>query len=211
MKNVDSDRERARLAAFYAGQLDGELQQVAGQAWELTDLAREVLKVELEKRGLSANLANEPSQEELRFEKMVMIRRFRDLPEALLAKGSLDSAGIASELIDDNIVRLDWFLSNLMGGVKLLVRPGDLDSAQEILDQPIPAEFDTAGAGSYEQPRCPLCQSLDISFEELNKPVAYLTAYLGIPIPVHLEAWRCHSCEAQWEETGGAGPSPSSR
>ena len=42
--------------------------------------------------------------------KQVTIRAFRDLPEALLAKGSLESAGIDCFLVDDNMVRLDWFM-----------------------------------------------------------------------------------------------------
>jgi hypothetical protein len=37
---------------------------------------------------------------------MVTIRQIRDLPEALLAKGSLESAGIEVVLTDENIVRI---------------------------------------------------------------------------------------------------------
>jgi len=43
---------------------------------------------------------------------MVTVRQFRDLPEALLARDSLVSAGIEAELADDNMVRMDWFISN---------------------------------------------------------------------------------------------------
>ena len=81
-----------------------------------------------------------PESDEVEFQKLITIRKFRDLPEALLAKGSLDSAGIESFLGDDNIVRLDWFISNLIGGIKLRVRPEDLEAAEEILNQPIPEE-----------------------------------------------------------------------
>ena len=52
----------------------------------------------------------------------VTLRQFRDLPEALLAKGSLESAGIQVYLVDDNMIRMDWFISNLLGGIKLNVR-----------------------------------------------------------------------------------------
>jgi hypothetical protein len=136
---------------------------------------------------------DEPSQ-------LVTIRKFRDLPAALLAKGSLESAGIACLLADDNMVRLDWFISNLIGGVKLQVKPEDAAAATEILDQPIPEEFDVEGSGAYRQPRCPHCQSLDVSFEELDKPVAYVSAYIGVPLPVHRRDWRCHSCGREWEK-----------
>ena len=140
---------------------------------------------------------------------MTTIRQFRDLPEALLAKGSLDSAGIECALADDNIVRLDWFWSNAMGGIKLQVNPEDAASADEILNQPIPENFDVEGTGNYEQPRCPKCHSLDISFQELDKPVAYVSAYVGMPIPLRRPIWRCHACDAQWEDDGMPGPAES--
>ena len=74
------------------------------------------------------------------WEDLVILRQFRDLPEALLAKGSLASAGIESFLADDNMVRMDWFISNLVGGIKLCVRPEDAEAALEMLEQPIPAD-----------------------------------------------------------------------
>jgi len=47
----------------------------------------------------------------------------------------LDSAEIDSFLADENIVRLDWLYSNLVGGAKLMVRPEDLDEAAKLLDE----------------------------------------------------------------------------
>jgi hypothetical protein len=141
-----------------------------------------------------------PESDEVEFQKLITIRKFRDLPEALLAKGSLDSAGIESFLGDDNIVRMDWFISNLIGGIKLRVRPEDLEAAEEILNQPIPEELDVEGVGEYTQPRCPKCQSLDVNFEQLNKLVAYGTAYLNVPIPLHDKGWKCLACGHQWDE-----------
>jgi hypothetical protein len=139
---------------------------------------------------------------------MLTIRQFRDLPEALLAKGSLESAGIEAVLTDDNIVRLDWFWSNLMGGIKLKVSPEEVEAANEILDQPIPEGFDVTGVGEYQQPHCPKCQSLDVKFQEVS-PAAYVSAYLNVPIPFHCRAWRCHACDTEWEDDGVPGPSES--
>ena len=202
--------------------MDGELEKVAGQAGDLTEVAREVLRVEMMRRGLMTSLSEKsdadvagksapptkPSpvsvlpQDELETRGMVTIRQFRDLPEALFAKGSLESAGIECTLIDDNMVRLDWFISNLLGGVKLQVRPEDAAVAEEILSQPIPENFDVSGVGEYEQPRCPKCQSLDVKFQEVA-PAAYLSAAVNVPFPFHRRAWRCHSCDAEWEDDGG--------
>ena len=201
MGRIDPEQERRRLREFYAGQMDGELVRVASQAYELTDLAREALLAELAKRDLKVPPQDGEVEVELELRELVTIRTFRDLPEALLAKGSLESAGIEAILIDDNVVRLDWFWSNLMGGIKLQVNLEDVDAANGILDQPIPVGFSVAGVGEYEQPRCPSCQSLDVTFQELDQPVAYVTAYLNLPIPWKRRAWRCHACNAEWEET----------
>jgi hypothetical protein len=50
---------------------------------------------------------------------LVIAGSFRDLPEQLLASGALESAGIECFLADDNMVRMEWFISNLIGGIKI--------------------------------------------------------------------------------------------
>ena len=227
MTKIDPEQERRRLTEFYAGQLDGELERVAAQGYELTPIAREPLQAELIKRGLKSELGerapiapapaalpgdpppvvalipeSSSPDDELELSDMRTIRKFRDLPEALLAKGSLESAGIEVAMADDNTVRMDWFISNFVGGVKLLVKAEDVEVAEQILNQPIPEDFDVTGIGDYQQPRCPKCQSLDVTFQELNRPVAYVSAWVGLPLPVHRQAWRCHSCNAEWEDDG---------
>jgi hypothetical protein len=227
MATIDPEQERRRLAEFYSRQMDGELEKVGGQAAELTDTARDVLRTELSRRGLSAEpleralvppplpvpptptaRSKTPAAElpawlddDLALRELVTLRSFRDMPEALLAKGCLESAGIESCLVDDNMVRLDWFWSNLVGGIKLQVDPKDIEVANEILEQPIPDGFDVAGVGEYQQPHCPRCESLDVNFQEVL-PAAYVSAYLSVPIPFHRRAWRCHSCDAEWEDDG---------
>ncbi len=210
MTAIDPEQERQRLAETYSRQGDGELEEVAAQAYQLTEIARAALGVELSRRGLSPPIAEYPAGDEAEMQPMVTIRQFRDLPEALFAKGSLESAGIDCALVDDNMVRLDWFISNLLGGVKLQVKPEDAAVAEQILQQPIPENFDVTGIGQYEQPRCPRCKSLDVNFQEVS-PAAYLSTAVSVPIPFHRRAWRCHGCDAEWEddETNG-GPTESS-
>lgn len=74
------------------------------------------------------NLETEPAQ-------FVVLRQFRDLPDTLVVKSILDSAGIECLLGDENIVRLDWFWSNLVGGIKLWVRQQDLEQAENLIEQ----------------------------------------------------------------------------
>ena len=64
-------------------------------------------------------------------------RRFRDLPAALLFDSILDSAAIECFLADENTIRMDWFWSNLLGGIKLCVRMADADTASSLLVQPV--------------------------------------------------------------------------
>jgi len=129
---IDPEQEKRRLAEFYSSRTDGELERVAGQAYELTDLAREALRLEMARRDLNAPLVPYPPGNEVEVRPMVTVRQFRDLPEAIFAKGSLESAGIECALVDDNMVRLDWFISNLLGGAKLQVRLEDAAAAEEI-------------------------------------------------------------------------------
>ena len=200
------DQEAQRIAKVYAGMSDEELEKLAATGYELSDIAHQALETEISRRGLTLTIAATPEFDVYELDETVTIRQFRDLHEALLAKGCLESAGIHADLVDDNMIRLDWFYSNLLGGIKLKVRVEDSETAAQILNQPIPEELEVEGIGTYEQPRCPRCQSLDISFQELNKPLSFGSAYLGVPIPVHTKAWSCHACKNQWDEDDGAAP-----
>ena len=193
--------ERQRLAEIYAGMTDAELQNLGLRPASLTEVAWEALDDELDRRNLELLEEEAPEdREELELRELVTIRQFRDLPEALLAKGSLESAGIECFLADENLVRLDWFISNFIGGIKLNVRVADVENARKILDEPILEGLYVQGVGLYEQPRCPKCQSLDVNFQELDRPIAYMSAFLRLPMPVQRPAWRCHACDAEWED-----------
>ena len=207
MLNSDQSKERSRLTKTYAAMSDGELLKLAFKPEALTETAWEALEDELDRRHLEIPAQPSEPHEQADFRKLVTIRQFRDLPEALLAKGSLESAGIQCFLRDDNLVRLDWFISNFVGGVKLCVNPEDAETARQLLEEPILEGMYVHGVGLYEQPRCPKCQSLDVNFEELDRPIAYLSAFLRVPMPIQRKGWRCHSCNAQWEDDGMQEPS----
>jgi hypothetical protein len=202
MSTIDPEAERQRLAGVYSGMADLELEKLAKTRFSLTESARTALREEFSRRGRPQPEEDPQGTDEPEFRELVTIRQFTGLPEALLAKGGLESAGIECFLADDNYVRMDWFISNAIGGVKLRVKPEDVDAANEILDQPIPENFDVDGGESIQQPRCPVCQSLEVTFQELNQSVAYVSAYLHLPIPLHRAAWRCHACKHEWEYAG---------
>jgi hypothetical protein len=204
---TNTEQERERLARVYAAMSDGELEKIANEVADLTDVARQVLEAEVAHRGIvveqvSVAVARREVAAALAVgpEGLVTIRQFRDLHDALLAQGTLQSAGIECFIADDNMVRLDWFISNLLGGVKLRVRQEEVEAALYILDQEIPEGFDVEGVGEYQQPRCPKCHSLDISFEEYHKGVALVSAAVVAPVPIRTEQWKCHSCGQEWHD-----------
>lgn len=194
------EQERDRIAGVYSGMSDEELEKIAGSGFELSEIARQALGGEISRRGLNVTLAPPPGIDVYELNDLVTVRKFLYPPEALLAKGSLESAGIQSYLVDDNVINMNWFYSNALGGIKLKVQPEDVDAANEILNQPIPETIEVEGVGKYEQPKCPKCQSLDVGYRELDKFVSYGSAYVGVPIPVHNKAWTCHACHHAWEE-----------
>ena len=184
---------------------DGELQNLARHPESLTEAAWDALEDELDYRRLEIPGEPEEKKQEIDMRTLVTIRQFRDLPEALLAKGSLESAGIECFLRDDNLVRLDWFISNFIGGIKLCVKPEDVIDATKLLNEPILEGLYVHGVGLYEQPKCPKCQSLDVNFRELDRPIAYLSAFLKVPVPLQKKGWHCHACNAEWEDEESAG------
>jgi hypothetical protein len=207
VSSLEQSDERSRLAKTYAAMTDDELEHLARNPESLTETAWEALEDELDRRDLEFPDFQEPRQE-LDLRSLVTIRQFRDLPEALLAKGSLESAGIECFLRDENLVRLDWFISNFVGGVKLCVPPEDALKAKALLDQPILEGLYVHGVGLYEQPRCPKCNSLDVTYQELD-PAAYLSMAVSVPIPFHRDGWRCRACNAEWEDDEVSGPKES--
>jgi hypothetical protein len=139
----------------------------------------------------------ESEYQNLRF---IVLRRFWDMPDAFVFSSILDSAGIEFFLADENTIRMDWFWSNLLGGIKLCVRKKDVKTSSSLLEQGVPEKFDVEEAGEYEQPRCPKCLSLEVSFRGLNKAVD-TRALVGGPWPLHRSLWECNACGDQWPES----------
>jgi len=209
MDEIDRQAEKERLQKLYQSKSDEELTRIASDPGGFTDVAKSVLDEELSLRNLPSlavrakQLAEDAEEERAR--KPVMIRRYRDLPEASVAQSILESAGIESFLADENMVRLDWFYSNLIGGIKLLVHEGEVESANKVLDEATPEKFDVEELGEFIQPRCPRCQSLDVTLDGLNKPFTFGAMYVtSLPIPLTRKGWRCHTCRHEWKEEGDA-------
>jgi hypothetical protein len=124
---------------------------------------------------------------------MVTIQSFRELSEAMLAEGMLNSAGIDCVLMDDNTGRMLGFISDVIGGIRLQVNRVDSEAAKALLEQPISEGFDS-GKETDQPPRCPKCYSLDVTFRESNKPKTDTGSWLSLSPPVREKVGECKFC-----------------
>jgi hypothetical protein len=150
MKLIDPEKERHRLVEVYGAMSGSELAKISAAADSLSPIAREILQSELalrQSRGEPVNLAASSSSASAPPatppDDFILLRRFRDLPDALVAGSILNSAGVEYLLGDENLIRMDWLYSNLVGGIKLWVRASDAESAAALLDQNPPEPADS--------------------------------------------------------------------
>jgi hypothetical protein len=200
---TNAEDKRKQVSQLYARMSELELKALADDAWTLTETGKQALFAELAGRGLNFQLATAASAPAIApSSNLVTVRKFRDVPEALLAKGFLESGGVESFLADETTIRMDWLWSNLLGGVKLCVNREDVEAAVQILNQEIPDSFDFGGAEDFDQPHCPQCSSPDITYDDLNKPATYAIAFvLGVPVQIKSRRWNCQLCGYIWDQS----------
>jgi hypothetical protein len=187
------------FASYYADLTENELLKV-GRAYDsLIDDAQTAIRAEFARRGLEAPLIEGDG---LEGRTLVTVSRYRDLSEAIVARSLLESAGIFVFLQDENLVRLDWQVSNFIGGIRLKVDAENQVSAKELLSQPIPDPIQFAEDAEFEQPHCPRCGSTNITFEGSSRGAALTALYVvGVPLPKGPKTWICNVCDARWEDT----------
>lgn len=76
-------------------------------------------------------------------EPWVLVATFRDLPQAHVARGTLEAQGLTVALTDEYTVGADWLMSIAIGGVGLGVKASQEEAAREILEH---ESFDAATA-----------------------------------------------------------------
>lgn len=215
---ADPTRERQRLQDEYSRMMDGELEQLATVAADLTDIARQVLQEQMYLRGLlqqspqpnagnpAINSSDPRTLPQLAAEDagnqndLCVVRAFTSFSEALIARGLLDYSGVSCHLADEITLGSNPMLSHALGGVRLFVRQSELNDATKLLEEAIPDSIEVPGVGKYVQPRCPQCYSFDITFGELSN-AAKISLPLGLTLPVSRQEWVCHKCGARWSDS----------
>ncbi|HEX2953395.1 MAG TPA: DUF2007 domain-containing protein [Bacillota bacterium] len=108
--------------------------------------------------------------------------------EAHLLRMRLEAYGIPCFVGDENIVILNWSLSNAVWGVKVLIKSEDLAEAKQILEmEPTVVE------------KCPECSSPNVYFKKFFGSLLALSWLIGFPLPFFINKWRCKDCGNQWQ------------
>jgi DNA-directed RNA polymerase subunit M/transcription elongation factor TFIIS len=195
---MEQAEEWRRLRDFYSQMNDGELEVVAAEAYDLTEVARPLLKDEIDRRGLKILLRTDRKKTVIvapvaRVESGIKPAR-HDLPlvstfwtreDAQKAKDAMDQAGIQSFWGPDHQENLDAIPASFDEGIDLTVMEEDLTRVQAGLADLFPRKTaDEAEEYSFE---CPKCHSEEIVFHDLEE-----AAPDG--------QWSCDACGHRWSD-----------
>ncbi|HEV3316036.1 MAG TPA: hypothetical protein VG488_03660 [Candidatus Angelobacter sp.] len=206
MKSTDPSQEWQRFKETYSLMSDGELQVVANDAFDLTDIAREALQAEISGRGLNIRLKDTPSRapirthapaEDLGADSVVeVVRRVSGLPEARRVQFILEASNIPSCLGPDNLENADAFEPGFEGEVDVKVCDIHLRRARKVLDQYLPPEPE-----EQEEPedadwvaQCPKCHSTEIFLQGSDEESA------NDADSSSKSGWSCDACGHQWND-----------
>jgi hypothetical protein len=185
----------------YAAMDDAELLHLARAYDSLTPPAQEALRSEFAKRNIERPIIEDDGPR-LALRDLVTLTRYRDLSEAIVARCMLESAGVPAWLRDENLGRLDWQLSNFIGGLRLQVEAADAEQALALLTSRSPDAITLEDETEFEQPHCPVCDSTLITFEGAHRGAALASLYFfSLPAPLGKRTWVCNACGARWEQS----------
>jgi DNA-directed RNA polymerase subunit M/transcription elongation factor TFIIS len=202
MDSLDPVKESRRLQEHYARLSDDELQAVADESYDLTDLVKEALQAEIRGRGLHIQAKSAPTQLEPDpvtgdFDAsdldLVVVKRAWDLIEARQLKSILDDARVPSYLGPDNIENVDTFRGSFDRGVDLKIRYVDNQRALQAISQSLPPDSEVE---TDYVPRCPKCHSSEILFQSLDSASAANSAFDST------FNWSCDACGHRWKDDG---------
>jgi len=197
--------EHDRIRQEYGEMSEIELMDVARAYDGLRSEAQTLLREEFDRRSLQPPLIEEETQ--LAYQHLVTVAKYRDLSEAIVARAALETADIPCFLKDENMIRMNWGVSNFLGGLRLQVPESDATKALELLGEPRPESIHFADQPGFDQPTCPKCGSKDIDLRKPSRLALPLLWFFGIPLPTRSrypgkEAWRCLNCRCTWLDDG---------
>jgi len=206
----NSIQEWQRLTSLYSEMGDVELRELTACIGDLTDVAHQVLREELKKRGFdTSNAASRPAESDRR-----QIHELSFVDESDDANGWSDDAqeftwktflcdcenSQQARQLTEVLRRIgieSWiegqrFVGGL-NGLRVIVAADQLDLARLIAAQPIPQEIideSNQETPEFELPRCPECGAGDPTLESVDA----------------FNSWECESCGNKWTEAASESP-----
>jgi hypothetical protein len=189
----DADQYRD-LMELYGTYGDEELVELSRTMGDLTEMAQEILKGEMGRRGLKVAAVAQPAETRvLTDEDLADMRTYAEVAPAecifdfeseQAASGAyyaLMNAGIEAIVISASRSKFD------NRGPRVVVKPENAKRAAEILSAPATETLELEGesaAEGFDLPRCPACGGEEILLESVD--------------PVN--EWKCDGCGHQWME-----------
>jgi len=208
METIDRAEEWRRLKELYLQMRDEELEAVAEDGYELTDVAQQALQGEIARRGLKVELKKAPQPEpapvgnsapdpdEL---ELTAVYTAWDRDEAKKVMTAMNESGLPAFLGPDNVESVDEFNGNFDRGIKIKTRYVDSQRAVGVIAQALPPEDGRQEESTEaEEPIlnacCPKCHSDEIVFmgleeDEPDDPDAKFN-------------WSCDACGHTWKDDG---------
>lgn len=130
---------------------------------------------------------------------LVTVDTFTSPWDAHIARSLLESEGIPAFLGDENMVGMDWPLSQALGGVKLKVSAADVEQARVVLKEWKEGHFEAALVEelALATPVCPRCGSKELEPFRSERS-RFLTFLFGIftaaIFPPPISGLRCERC-----------------
>ena len=201
METIDRAEEWRRLKELYLEKSDEELELVAHDAYELTDVARQALEAEIARRGLKLEMRKAPEPElEMRGNfipdpselNLVSVQQVFDREEAMRLKEALTNNGLPSFLGPENVESVDDLRGSFERGIDIKVREVDSGRAHAVLRNILPSE--PVDENVEYVARCPKCHSDEIVLLSLD-----VSATESSDAKFN---WSCDACGFKWQDDG---------
>jgi len=202
----DPAREWLSMQQIYSQMKQDELENIAAKAYELTDVAKKALEMEIKRRQIEVALELQPpdrperppmhTEEEFLDLALVPVYRAFSANQAQMAASSLDKANIPWRFGPDNLDRIDDFRGSYEDGVNLKVQNWDYVWAKRLM----PAESQPAPSLTFPEGPvlCPACHSDQVVLDSAEQTPSNRS--------VDKFNWHCEACGHKWQDDGVEAP-----